>query len=77
MDDVRDRHYVEIEPQEATFLRAAMSLAHAAAATHAGHSLSEADNDRLMWAFGSALGAVNGPAGLARLDEKLAVAENG
>lgn len=77
MEDLRDRHYVDVEPHEATFILAAIDVARAASAAHAGDPPSEAEIGRLMFAFDSALGAMGGPAGLAQLGKKLAVAESG
>jgi hypothetical protein len=75
MGDLSDRHYVDVEPHEATFIRAAIKVAWAAWAAQAGDPPSEAEKGRVMLAYGGALGTV-GPAGLALLDQKLAVAEN-
>ena len=75
MEDLSDRHYVDIEPHEAAFIRTAIKVALAALAAQAGHPPSEAEQGSLRFAFGCALGAMDAPAGLARLDEKLAVAE--
>ena len=66
----------DIEPHGAAFIRAAIRVAWAAWAAQAGERPSGEDIGALMFAFGSALGAMHGP-GLARLDEKLAVAEDG
>jgi len=56
-------------------MRAAISVALAAHAAHGGDPPSEADIGARMFALGLTLGAMT-PAGLARLDQKLAVAED-
>ncbi len=68
---------IDIEPHEAAFILAAIDVARAASAAHAGDPPSEAEIGRLLLAFGSALGAMGGPAGLAQLGKKLAVVESG